>query len=118
MVLQSHEADPVVTDPEHYRVVFENERVRVLEYRDRPGDRTNAHHHPDSVLVPIQPFERRVSAGGRTAEVSLDTGHPRWLGAQEHVGENIGTTDSWALLVELKEPAPAAPAGPAPLGPS
>ena len=29
--------DPVVTDPEFYSVVFENDRVRVLEYRDEPG---------------------------------------------------------------------------------
>ncbi|UMG93850.1 hypothetical protein [Nocardioides sp. TF02-7] len=29
--------DPVVTNPEHYRVLFENERVRVLEYVDEPG---------------------------------------------------------------------------------
>jgi len=43
--------DPVVTDPELYTVVFENERVRVLQYRDRPGDRTHPHHHPDSVMV-------------------------------------------------------------------
>ena len=33
-------ADPTVTDPGLYRVIFENDRVRVLEYRDRPGDRT------------------------------------------------------------------------------
>jgi beta-alanine degradation protein BauB len=35
----SHESerDPVVTDPDKYRVVFENERVRVLEYLDSPG---------------------------------------------------------------------------------
>ena len=31
--------DPVETNPEHYRVIFENERVRVLEYTDNPGDR-------------------------------------------------------------------------------
>ncbi len=28
--------DPVETNPDHYRVVFENERVRVLEYTDSP----------------------------------------------------------------------------------
>ena len=35
--------DPVETNPNHYRVVFENERARVLEYTDRPGDRTTPH---------------------------------------------------------------------------
>jgi hypothetical protein len=33
-------ADPVETNPELYSVVMENEPVRVLEYRDSPGDRT------------------------------------------------------------------------------
>jgi hypothetical protein len=32
--------DPVLTNPGLYSVVMENERVRVLEYRDRPGDAT------------------------------------------------------------------------------
>ncbi len=31
--------DPTVTDPDLYRVIFENDRVRVLEYRDGPGER-------------------------------------------------------------------------------
>ena len=29
--------DPTTTDPDKYSVIFENERVRVLEYRDEPG---------------------------------------------------------------------------------
>ena len=32
--------DPVATNPDHYKVVFENEHVRVLDYTDQPGDRT------------------------------------------------------------------------------
>jgi hypothetical protein len=32
--------DPVQSNPKHFRVVFENERVRVLHYSDQPGDRT------------------------------------------------------------------------------
>jgi hypothetical protein len=38
--------DPVETNPELYRVVFENARVRVLEYLDHPGDATTPHRHP------------------------------------------------------------------------
>ncbi|NKX50241.1 cytoplasmic protein, partial [Arthrobacter deserti] len=43
--------DPVTTDPDHYRVVLENDRVRVLEFTDQPGDKTNVHRHPDSLMV-------------------------------------------------------------------
>ncbi|MFC4039954.1 cytoplasmic protein [Dactylosporangium siamense] len=117
MVLESHEVDPVVTDPELYSVLFENERVRVLRYRDHPGDTTHPHRHPDSVMVTLADFRRRVHAGGREVEVELTAGQARWVGAQEHVGENIGATDSHAIFIELKEPAPR-PAGDMPLGPS
>ena len=39
-------ADPTSTDPDKYKVIFENERVRVLEYRDEPGEATRPHVHP------------------------------------------------------------------------
>jgi quercetin dioxygenase-like cupin family protein len=111
--------DPVDTNPELYRVVFENERVRVLEYEDRPGDRTRPHAHPDSVMVTLGSFRRRLQTAGREVEVELPAGRAVWLAAQEHSGANIGETPSHSIFVELKEPGPAGPAGDvAPLGPS
>ena len=98
--------DPVATNPEHYRVIMENERVRVLEYRDTPGARTVPHGHPDSVMITLSSFRRRLVDGDRSAEVELAPGLARWLGAQEHAGENIGETDTHVIFVELKEPGP------------
>ena len=98
--------DPSVTDPQLYQVLFENERVRVLDYRDQPGDRTHRHRHPDSVMVTLSSFTRRVSAGGREVEVSLAAGEARWLSAQEHSGHNIGVTETHTIFVELKEASP------------
>ena len=100
--------DPVATNPELYSVVFENERVRVLRYHDRPGDSTEPHQHPDSVMITLSSFERRLVQGERSVEVALPAGEVRWLDAQEHSGHNIGSTDTATLFVELKEPAPAA----------
>ncbi len=98
-------ADPVDTNPDLYRVVLENERVRILEYRDTPGDCTAVHAHPDSVMVPLGSFRRRLHQGGRAVEVDISPG-VRWLDAQEHRGTNIGDTASHALFIELKEPRP------------
>jgi hypothetical protein len=94
--------DPVKTDPGLYSVVFENERVRVLEYRDHPGDRTSMHSHPDMVIVPLSTFRRRLTVDGRTVEVEKRAHDPGWVPAQTHAGENIGETESHALFVELK----------------
>ena len=111
--------DPAVTDPGLYRVVFENHRVRVLEYRDRPGERTHPHRHPDSVMVTLSAFQRSIAANGRQADVELAAGQVRWVGAQEHSGENTGATDTHSIFVELKEPDPApVSTSDAPLGPS
>jgi hypothetical protein len=109
--------DPVASNPDLYRVVLENDRVRVLEYRDRPGDRTTPHGHPDSVMIATTTFRRRLSQGERRVDVELDAGSVRWLEAQEHLGENIGDSESHAFFVELKDP-PAGRARVARLGPS
>jgi hypothetical protein len=97
--------DPVVTNPEHYTVVFENDRVRVLEYRDQPGDSTTPHEHPDSVMYTLTSFRRRLVSGDVRREVELPAGTTGWLPAQRHHGENIGDTPTHVLFVELKQPA-------------
>src|SRR5918994_2971753 len=96
--------DPTVTDPDKYKLVFENERVRVLEYRDRPGDRTSPHRHPDSVMYTLSGFKRRLIHGEQQRDVELEAGSVNWLAAQEHSGENIGSSETHVLFVELKEP--------------
>lgn len=95
--------DPAVTNPDHYTVVFENERVRVLEYRDEPGESTTPHAHPDSVMYTLSAFRRRLVSGDVQREVELDAGIVGWLPAQEHHGENIGTTPTHVIFVELKD---------------
>jgi quercetin dioxygenase-like cupin family protein len=108
--------DPVATNPDHYRVVFENDRVRVLEYTDAPGDRTTPHRHPDSVMYTLSSFRRRLHAGDQHRDVEMAAGFTGWLPAQEHAGENIGDSETHALFIELKERAEEATTGAA-LGP-
>jgi hypothetical protein len=99
--------DALVTDPDKYKLVFENERVRVLEYRDKPGDKTKQHSHPDFVLYTLSAFKRRLTLGdGRTRERAAVPGEAGFSEAQTHIGENVGDTDTHVLMVELKEPRP------------
>jgi len=95
--------DPVQTNPDHYSVVFENERVRVLEYEDVPGDATTPHEHPDSVMYTLSSFRRRLMSGDFEMEVELEAGTAIWLPAQVHHAKNIGDTATHVVFVELKE---------------
>ena len=105
------DSDPTVTNPQHYRVVFENDRVRVLDYTDAPGDVTTVHAHPDSVMVTLSAFRRRLHMGDQQRDVELEAGGAHWLPAQQHFGHNIGDTETHTIFVELKEPADGAGSG-------
>ncbi|MGE5301660.1 MAG: cytoplasmic protein [Acidobacteriota bacterium] len=103
MISRSTIQDPVVTDGDKYSVVLENERVRVLRYHDKPGDRTIQHDHPDYVLYPESSFKRRLTfPDGRKQEVDVKAGSIVWMKAHAHIGENIGDTNTDVILVELK----------------
>jgi len=95
--------DPTVTDPDKYKVVLENDRVRVLDYRDKPGAETKPHHHKPFVLYVLAPFTRRLTfPDGTTKERAFKAGEVFWMDEQTHIGHNVGTTESHALIVEPK----------------
>ena len=95
--------DPVVTDGDKYKVAFENDRVRVLEYRDSPGQRTTPHHHPAYVMCALSSFKRKLTlAGGREVVVEVKAGQVTSGPAQSHIGENVGDTETHVLIVEVK----------------
>jgi beta-alanine degradation protein BauB len=97
--------DPVKTDSDKYRVVLENDRVRVLEYRDKPGEKTTMHAHPDFVVLARSAFKRQLTLpGGKTVVREFKAGEVMWTDAHSHIGENIGDTDTDVLIIELKEP--------------
>ncbi len=101
--LRDPSRDPVVTDSDKYKVVLENDRIRVLEYRDSPGQRTSPHYHPDYVLCALSAFKRKfVLSDGREAVREVRPGEVVWGKAQSHIGENVGSTDTHVLIVELK----------------
>lgn len=108
-------SDPTASNPDFYRTLWENDDVRVLEYRDSPGEETTAHGHPNTVMITLSSFDRRLSSGDESRDVSLEAGAALWLPAQTHSGKNIGSSPTHTILVELKRSA--ASGQPASLGP-
>ena len=99
--------DPVETNPDHYKVVFENDRVRVLEYTDRPGD--DAARAPGQRQAHAQLAPPAADPGDQQRDVEMPAGMTGWLPAQQHAGENIGDTETHVLFVELEQGVAGAP---------
>jgi len=67
------ELDALSAAPDNHRVVFENDRVRVLEVTQQPHSIEPAHHHRWPSLVCLLEGEHLVDHDGVTGEVLLDT---------------------------------------------
>jgi len=96
--------DPLQVGPTIYKLLFENERVRVFEVRFKPGERIAMHSHPDHMVYVLADGQLQLSSpDGKSVEVGLQAGQTLWIPAQTHAAENVGATDAHSLVVELKE---------------
>jgi quercetin dioxygenase-like cupin family protein len=100
---QAAAQDPVKTNPEVYRVVFENASVRVLSVAVQPGGKTTMHEHPDNVIVTLTDAKLRFTGpDGKSEEGSLKAEQALWSPAGRHSGENLEKAPAQVVLVELK----------------
>jgi quercetin dioxygenase-like cupin family protein len=105
--------DPLVVAPEMYRLLFENERVRVMEVTFQPGQKIAPHSHPDHYVYVAEAGKIRIfSPDGTSTDADLQVGQVLWLPAQTHWAENIGTTTVRLIVNELKDAAAKSPASP------
>ena len=108
MATTAYAQNPIETDGDKYKIILENDRVRVLEYKDLPGENTKQHHHPAFVLYALSPFKRTITLpDGKVLTREFKAGDVMWSGEQTHVGTNVGETPTHVIIVELKEAPPA-----------
>lgn len=98
--------DAVKADSQHYKVEFENKRVRVLRIKYGPHEKSVMHSHPDSVAIfQTDSHVKFTYPGGKTEERDTKTGQTMFTPAVRHLPENLSDTDMEVILVELKSPA-------------
>ena len=107
----AHAQDPAKIMPRAYRVVFENDKLRVVEFTGRPGMGVcgeGMHSHPAHLTVILTDLQGRVSIpDGAVRDRSRKAGDVFWSEAETHKFENTGSTNSRSLHIELKTPAKA-----------
>jgi len=101
--------DPVKVAPRSYRVAFENDKVRVLEYYSRPGVGIcgqGRHYHPAHLTVALTDAKARVLfEDGKTIVAENKAGDMFWAPAETHTTENVGKREMRAYMVEIKDAA-------------
>jgi quercetin dioxygenase-like cupin family protein len=86
-----------------YKVLLENDRVRLLEVRMKPGDSSAMHSHPACAIYPLNDTKAKFTPpDGDGMEVELKAGQALFHEAESHAVENLGTTEAHVILFELK----------------
>lgn len=93
--------------PETSKILFENERTRVIEYRTNGGKNVcgiGLHSHPPHVFIMLTDAELKVVGpdGKETTEKSK-AGEAGWEPAVTHRAENITGKDVACYLIEFKD---------------
>ena len=104
LAIQPAEAqDPVKVAPQAFTVKIDNARTRVLAYHSKPGEKEAMHSHPAGVLYCVSAGKfKSTTADGKSTVTEYKAGDVVWRDAITHSGENVGTTELSAILVEFK----------------
>ena len=88
-----------------YKLVLENDRVRVMELTLRPGDKAPMHNHPnDHVVYIMNDAKFKLDfLDGKSAEFELRKGQAIMMDAGSHQTTNIGASIGRNLVIELKK---------------
>ena len=102
---QTKPRDAVEISPDLYTVRLDNERVRVLDYRLKPGQTERMHSHLAGVAYVVNGAKvRTILPGGESQVGELHSGDVHWRPNNVvHAVENIGTTEEHAIIVEIKD---------------
>ena len=96
--------DPVKLDPKHYKVEFENDKVRVLRISYGPREKSIMHEHPDAVAVFLADSRAKFTYPDRkTEDFDMKAGQTMWFPAVEHLPENTLDKPIHLIFIELKK---------------
>ena len=95
--------DAAKVDAKHYKVEFENNKVRVLHATYGPHEKSVMHSHPDAVAIFLTDGQGKFTfPDGKTQDIHLKAGTTMWNPATTHQPENTGDKPFEVIVVEMK----------------
>jgi len=96
--------DAITIAPDLHKIIFENDKIRVLKVTVPPGAKAAMHWHPENINYILAPGKLTFTKpDGSTSEVMLVEGQVTSSPiASSHEVENIGDTEVQTIQVEMK----------------
>ena len=96
--------DAVTASPDRFKVLLENQHVRVVEYVLLPGQRDQWHTHPPKVSYVVSGGTLRITTDDGQSFLSDEKmGSASWMDSLgKHFARNDGKTPVRIVLVEVK----------------
>jgi quercetin dioxygenase-like cupin family protein len=95
--------DPTVVDAKHYKVMFENEQVRILKITYGPKEKSVMHEHPNAVAVFLTDGQIKFELpDGKSQDAAVKAGQAMFTPGGKHLPHNVGDKPFEVVLVELK----------------
>jgi len=102
--------DVVPLAPDQVKVLFENDRVRVLHFNEPAHGKLPMHSHPAYVTVGFTADHSKYTfPDGKTTDERSKADDVTYSKGLTHAYENLSGTKSESVMVELKKPGAGAP---------
>lgn len=98
--------NPVQTDPAHFRLEYEDDRVRVLRFRLMPGEKSPVHEHNTRITVVVTGSRLKIEdTDGASHIITVNSGQAERQVATRHSVENLGDQVYEELTTEFNDAA-------------
>ena len=95
--------DATKVDAKHYKVEFQNTRVRIVRVHYGPHEKSVMHRHPDAIAIFQNDGKVKFTyPGGKTEERETKAGQAMFTPSVTHLPENLTDSDMDVILIELK----------------
>ncbi len=86
------------------KLIVENDRIRVLDFKLKPNEKMPMHNHPygNVVYFLTNAKVRLTFPDGKSQEFENKEGQAIWIEAGSHAVDNIGNTEAHHIVVEVK----------------
>lgn len=104
MSFLNRDDDAITVAPQLHRVIFEDDKVRVLEVTVPAGASANIHWHPRNINYVLSPGTLQFTKpDGTVSEVELAPGQVTNASESSHAVENVGDSEVRTVQIEFKD---------------